>query len=56
MGRGKVHPDGPYEGVFYIGNGYLHCIFVHIHLVSQNFCTNDRILCKVLRSASTDHE
>ena len=20
MGRGKVHPDGPYEGVFYIDN------------------------------------
>ena len=24
MGRGNVHPDGPYEGVFYIDNDYLH--------------------------------
>lgn len=27
MGRGNVHPDGPYEGVFYIGNDYLHVYY-----------------------------
>ena len=27
MGRGNVHPDGPYEGVFYIDNDYRHVYY-----------------------------
>ena len=27
MGRGNVHPDGPYEGAFYIDNDYLHVYY-----------------------------
>lgn len=27
MGHGNVHPDGPYEGVFYIDNDYRHVYY-----------------------------